>query len=93
MDSGGFVVAKCLNLPAKCDSPVAECRSVSLKPAGTYSTSRAGLSWRGLAGCQIGVARNAGKGSFQMGCHIPFYGSVFVLSEISVTSMYINKMK
>lgn len=32
MGSGGLVTAKCLNLPRKCDSAVAECRFVSLKP-------------------------------------------------------------
>lgn len=53
MDSSDIVTAKCLNLPGKCDSAVAEYRFVSLKPTtGTSSTSRAALPWRGLDVCQ-----------------------------------------
>lgn len=73
MDSGGLVAAKCLNLPAKCDSPVAGCRSVSLKP-------QQELTLRHVSGChgadwllvKLELERNAGKGSFQMGCTVPF---------------------
>lgn len=53
MGSNRIVTAKCLNLPEKCDSAVAEYRFVSLKPtAGTSSTSRAALPWCGLDVCQ-----------------------------------------
>lgn len=68
MDSGGPVVAKCLNLPAKRDSPVAECRSVSLKP-------QQELTLRHVPGChgadwlvvKLELARGVGKGSFHAG--------------------------
>lgn len=100
MDSGGLVVAKCLNLPAKCDSPVAECRSVSLKP-------QQELTLRHVPGChgadwldvKLALARHAGKGSFQMGCHIPltivsvFYmNTIFWQDKASFYVRFINKI-
>lgn len=67
MLSGGFDLTKCLNLPTKCDSPVAECRSVSLK-------TQQELTLRHVPGCHGAdwpvvkpeLAKNDGKGSIHM---------------------------
>lgn len=72
-------MAKCLNLPAKCDSPVAECRSLSLKPQQELTPCHVpgchGADWLVV---KLRVARYAGKCSFKIGCHIPLYCSLFV---------------
>lgn len=83
MDSGGLVAAKYLNLPAKCDSPVAECRPVSLKP-------QQELTLRHVPGCHGGdwltvklqLAKDTGKSSFQVSYRSPLYGAILVLTGI-----------
>lgn len=71
MYSGGLVVVKCPNLPAKSDSPVAKCRSVSLKPQQELALRHVpgchGVDWLNV---KQELARNAGKGSFHV---VPYF--------------------
>lgn len=72
MGSGCLVTAKCLNLPRKCDSAVAECRFVSLKPQQEPLLRHVplchGADWMVV---KLELAMNTGKSSFQMDYRAP----------------------